>query len=114
MEKAEMKIAVDGNVIHRRHHLVARYVIGPVRHAVPRPLRRVRLIGVDLGIDDHHRASSSLISRLYLSRSRPCPELGSYLDRERANFHREHQQNIQKYVSLIFRCGVAADVERWL
>jgi hypothetical protein len=35
-------------------------VIGPVRHTVPGPLWRVRLISVDLGIDDHHCASSSI------------------------------------------------------
>ena len=44
--------AVDANLVHRRHHLVAGDVRGPVRHAVPGSLRRVRRIGMDLGIDD--------------------------------------------------------------
>ena len=47
--------AVDADPVHRRHHLVTRDVIGPVRHGVPGPFRRVRLIDVDLGIDDRHR-----------------------------------------------------------
>jgi len=64
MEKAEMKIAVDADLIHRRHHLVTRDVIGPVRHTVPGSLRGVRLIGMDLGIDDSHRGSSSVLSEL--------------------------------------------------
>src|SRR5260221_3749504 len=46
--------AVDADLVHRRDHLVTRDVRGPVRHAVPRPLRRVRLVGVDLRIDDRH------------------------------------------------------------
>ena len=50
--------AVDADLVHRRHHLVAGDVIGPVRHAVPGPLRRVGLIGMDLGIDDGHRSGS--------------------------------------------------------
>jgi hypothetical protein len=37
-------------------------VIGPVRHTVPRALRRVRRIDVDLGIDNRHRGSSSMLS----------------------------------------------------
>ena len=53
--------AVDADLVHRRHHLVAGDVIGPVRHAVPGPLRRVRLIGMDLGIDDRHRGNSSVL-----------------------------------------------------
>jgi hypothetical protein len=52
--------AVDADLVHRRHHLVSRDVIGPVRHTVPRSLRRVRLIGMDLGIDNRHRGSSSV------------------------------------------------------
>ena len=44
--------AVDADLVHRRHHLVAGDVSGPVRHPEPGPLRRVRLIGMDLGIDD--------------------------------------------------------------
>ena len=52
--------AVDADLVHRRHHLVTRDVIGPVRHTVPGSLWRVRLIGVDLGIDDRHRGSSSI------------------------------------------------------
>ena len=47
--------AIDADLVHRRHHLVTRDVIRPVRHAVPGSLRRVRLIGVDLGIDNRHR-----------------------------------------------------------
>jgi hypothetical protein len=39
-------------------------VIGPVWHAVPGSLRGVRLIGMDLGIDDSHRRSSSVLSEL--------------------------------------------------
>ena len=31
--------AVDADLVHRRHHLVTRDVIGPVRHTVPGPLR---------------------------------------------------------------------------
>src|SRR3979411_1035767 len=50
--------AVDADLVYRRYHLVTRDVIGPVRHAVPRSLRSVRLIGVDLGIDNRHRNSS--------------------------------------------------------
>ena len=49
--------AVDADFVHCRHHLVTRDVIRPVRHAVPRSLRRVRLIGVNLGIDNCHRSS---------------------------------------------------------
>jgi hypothetical protein len=55
MEKADMKIAPSTpTFIHRRYHLVAGNVIGPIRHTMPGLLRSVRLIGVDLGIDDHH------------------------------------------------------------
>src|ERR1041385_2411622 len=46
--------AVDADLVHRRHHFVAGDVSRPVRHGGPRPRRRVRLIGMDLGIDDHH------------------------------------------------------------
>src|SRR6266481_5367026 len=53
--------AVDADLVHRGHHLVTRDVIGPVRHTVPRSLRRVRLIGMDLGIDNRHRGSSSVL-----------------------------------------------------
>jgi hypothetical protein len=49
--------------VHCRHHLVTRDVIGPVGHSVPRSLRSVRLISVDLGIDDHHRESCSIASK---------------------------------------------------
>src|SRR5437764_1290792 len=45
-------------------------VSGPVRHAVPRPLRRIGLIGMHLGIDDRHRASSS-VSGEFGCRGRP-------------------------------------------
>ena len=48
--------AIDADLVHRRHHLVTRDVIGPVRHAMPGPLRAVRLIGMDLGIDNRHRS----------------------------------------------------------
>jgi hypothetical protein len=50
--------AVDADFVHRRHHLVTGHLIGPVRHAVPGSLRRVRFIGMDLGIDDGHRGGS--------------------------------------------------------
>src|SRR5580698_747698 len=46
--------AVDADLVHRRYHLVTRDVIGPVRHIVPGPLRRVGLVGMDLGIDNRH------------------------------------------------------------
>ena len=49
--------AVDADLVHRRHHLVSRDVIGPVRHTVPGSLRSVRLIGMDLGIDNCHRGN---------------------------------------------------------
>ena len=62
--------AVDADLVHRRHHLVTRDVSGPVRHAVPGPLRRVRLIGVDLGIDDDHRVRSVLQAGMILIRTR--------------------------------------------
>jgi hypothetical protein len=48
---------VDADFVHRRHHLVTRDVIGPVRHTVPRSLRSVRLIGMDLRVDNNHRGS---------------------------------------------------------
>src|SRR5262249_11273107 len=54
--------AVDADLVHCRHHLVTRHVIRPVRHTVPGPFRRVRLVDVDLGIDDRHRARSSPLS----------------------------------------------------
>src|SRR5438876_39042 len=44
-------------LVLRRQLLLARGAGGPVRHAAPRPLRRIRLIGVDLGIDDHREAT---------------------------------------------------------
>src|SRR5262249_50190924 len=53
--------AIDADLVHRRYHLVARDVIGPIRHTVPGPLRRVGLIHVDLGIDNDHRKSSSVL-----------------------------------------------------
>src|SRR5713226_6458351 len=67
--------AVDADLVHRRHHLVTRNVIGPVRYIVPGSLRSVRLISVDLGIDDRHRGGSSIAKRArYRNRSRqPCP-----------------------------------------
>jgi hypothetical protein len=51
--------AVDADLVHCRHHLVTRGVIGPIRHMVPGSLRGVGLIGMDLGIDDRHRGRSS-------------------------------------------------------
>src|SRR4029453_4305041 len=47
--------AVDADRVHGRHHLVTGDVIGPIWDTVPGPVRGVRLIGVDLGIDDRHR-----------------------------------------------------------
>ena len=47
--------AVDADLVHRRHHLVAGHVRRPVRHGGPGPLGRVGLVGVDLRIDDRHR-----------------------------------------------------------
>jgi len=52
--------AVDADFVHRRHHLITRNVIGPVGHSVPGSLRSVRLISVDLRIDDGHGGSSSV------------------------------------------------------
>src|SRR5262249_49399965 len=46
--------AVDADPVHGRHHLVTGDVIGPIRDTVPGPFRGVRLIGVNLGIDDRH------------------------------------------------------------
>ena len=51
---------------------------GPVRHIVPGPLRRVRLIGVDLGIDDRHRRSSSIADRVAASQQTPAPRRGPF------------------------------------
>ena len=62
--------AVDADLIHRRYHLVTRNVIGPVRHTVPGSLQSIRLIGVDLGIDDHHRESPQLLKVRYAKKSR--------------------------------------------
>ena len=45
--------AINADLVHRRHHLVAGDMRRPVRHAVPRAARCVGLVGVDLGIDDH-------------------------------------------------------------
>jgi hypothetical protein len=55
--------AVDTDLVHRRHHLVTGHVIGPVRHSVPGSLWIVRLVSVDLGIDDRHPGSSSNLER---------------------------------------------------
>ena len=49
--------AVDADLVHRPNHLITRNVIGPVRDTVPWSLWSVRLIGVDLGVDDRHRKS---------------------------------------------------------
>src|SRR5215471_6920788 len=62
--------AGDADFIHRRHHLVTCNVIGPVRHTVPGSLRSVRLIGVDLGIDDNHPGSSSVIREFGIAAGR--------------------------------------------
>ena len=83
-----MKIAPSTpTFVHRRHHLVTRDVIGPVRHTVPRSPRIVRLIGMDLGIDNRHRGSSSvpgefghcsrLVSRGQRRRASPAPTVVS-------------------------------------
>ena len=62
-DRRDIDRAVDADLIHRRHHLVAGDVSGPVfRNAVPRPLRRVRGIGVDLGIDDYGRPRGGIRS----------------------------------------------------
>jgi hypothetical protein len=45
---------VDAEPVHRRDRLVAGGAGGPVGHAVPGPLGRVRLVGVDLRVDDGH------------------------------------------------------------
>src|SRR5262249_15999360 len=58
------------NLVHRRHHLVACDVIWPIWHSVPGPLRSVRLIGVDLRIDDGHRGSSSVLSEVSIATGR--------------------------------------------
>jgi hypothetical protein len=47
--------AVNADRVHGRHHLVTGDVIGPIRDTMPGPFRGVRLIDVNLGIDDHHR-----------------------------------------------------------
>jgi hypothetical protein len=49
--------AVDADLVHRPNHLITRNVIRPVRHTVPWSLWGIRLIGVDLGVDDRHRKS---------------------------------------------------------
>src|SRR5262249_8789095 len=64
--------AVDADLVHRRHHLVTGNVIGPVRHIVPGSFRSVRLVSVDLGIDDRHRVSSSLANH-HLTPPAPWP-----------------------------------------
>src|SRR5262249_326850 len=56
--------AVDADLVHRRPHLVTANVIGPVRHSGPGSLRSVRLIRVDLGIDDRHQGNSSIAKRV--------------------------------------------------
>ena len=56
--------AVDADLVHGRHHLITRDVIGPVWHTMPGSLRGVRLIGMDLRIDDRHWGSSSVPSEL--------------------------------------------------
>ena len=64
--------AVDPHLVHRRHHLITGDVVGPVRHAVPGPLRGVRFVSVNLGIDDRHRSSSSIANGVrYRSRRQP-------------------------------------------
>src|SRR5262249_23947853 len=63
--------AVDADPVHRRHHLVTRHVIGPVRHGVPGPFWRIRLVSVDLGIDDRHREALTNISPNLSGRAGP-------------------------------------------
>src|SRR5215472_5875133 len=50
--------AVDAELVHCRHRLLTGRGGGPVRHIVPGPLRGLRLVGVDLRIDDGHRGGS--------------------------------------------------------
>src|SRR5262249_52950552 len=83
--------AVDADLVHRRHHLVTRDVIGPVRHTVPGSLRSVCLISVDLGIDDRHRTS---IAKRFLYRNR-CPLwVKSRHLRDSASFRVRHRTNV--------------------
>jgi hypothetical protein len=53
--------AVDADRVHRRHHFVTGNVIRPIRDTVPGPFWGIRLICMDLGIDDRHRGSSSVV-----------------------------------------------------
>jgi len=53
--------AMNADLVHRRDHFVARHMCGPVRHAMPRPLRVVGVIGVDLRINNHH-CSNAFVS----------------------------------------------------
>ena len=62
--------AVDAYLVHGRHHLVTCDVIGPVRHAVPGSLRSVRLISVDLGIDDRHEEAPQLLREFGIATGR--------------------------------------------
>ena len=79
--------AVDADLVHRRHHLVAGDVRRPVRDPKPGSLRGVCLIGVDLGIDDH---SGSRLSfgmpaaqqrRPGRSQRRPSPQNAAPIDK---------------------------------
>src|SRR5262249_698927 len=58
--------AVDADLVHCRPHLITRDVIRPVRNTVPGPFWCVRLIDVDLGIDDRHRGRFSALSVVVL------------------------------------------------
>src|SRR5687767_13490766 len=63
--------AVDADLVHRLHHLVTRDVVGPVRHTLPRPTRRVRLIDMDLRIYDRHGRSLPLGGYMILQQVAP-------------------------------------------
>ena len=53
-ERRDEDGTVDIELVHFRHHLVSRNMGGPVGRAVPWPAGRVRLVGMDLRIDDGH------------------------------------------------------------
>ena len=45
--------AVDADLVHGGHHLVARHLLGAVQDADPGAARMIALIAVDLRVDDH-------------------------------------------------------------
>ena len=51
-EGGDVDGAVNANLVHRRHHLVAGNVRRPVWHAVPRSLPGVCRISMNLGVND--------------------------------------------------------------